>query len=69
VKLILLDGTTLQTNSFDFLTNGGAREEVRWEAALNELIDRRLVEVIGFKDEVFRVTHLGYQIADLLKNA
>lgn len=69
VKLILLDGTTLQTNSFDFLTNGGAREEVRWEAALNELIDRRLVEIIGFKDEVFRVTHLGYQIADLLKNA
>lgn len=64
IKLVSLDGATLQTNDRNFIMNGGAREEVRWETALNELIDRKLVESVGFKDEIFRITHLGYQIVD-----
>lgn len=66
IKLTSLSGATIQTNGRNFLMNGGAREEVRWEAALNDLIDRKLVESVGFKDEIFRVTHLGYQIVDLI---
>ena len=64
MKLSSLDGATLQTNNRNFLMSGSAREEVRWQAALDELVDMKLVESVGFKDEIFRITHLGYQIVD-----
>jgi len=41
-----------------------AREEVRWKGALDELIDRRLVEAVGSKGETFRLTRLGYEVGD-----
>ncbi|WP_076420927.1 hypothetical protein [Colwellia sp. UCD-KL20] len=68
LKLAFLGGSTLQTNGRNFLVDGTAREKARWEAALNVLIVENLVEGIGYKNEMFRVTHSGYKFADKLKN-
>jgi hypothetical protein len=40
------------------------REEARWKAALDELRSHALVEAIGSKGESFRMTKLGYEVAD-----
>ena len=69
MKLAYLGGATLQTNGRNFLSDGTAREKAKWEAALNYLVDAGLVEGVGYKGEMFRVTHSGYQLADQLKNA
>jgi len=69
IKLAYLGGATLQTNGRNFLSDGTAREKAKWEAALNYLVDEGLVEGVGYKGEMFRVTHSGYQLADQLKNA
>jgi hypothetical protein len=69
MKLAYLGGATLQTNGRNFLSDGTAREKAKWEAALNYLVDEGLVDGVGYKGEMFRVTHSGYQLADQLKNA
>jgi Domain of unknown function (DUF4062) len=40
------------------------REVARWKAAVDELVDRRLIDAIGYQGETFRLTKLGYEIAD-----
>lgn len=69
MKLAYIGGTILQTNGRNFLTDGNPREKARWEAALKQLTDEGFVEGVGYKGEMFRVTHSGYQMADQLKNA
>ncbi|MGI2125719.1 hypothetical protein [Shewanella oncorhynchi] len=69
IKLAYLGGATLKTNGRNFLSDGTAREKAKWEAALNYLVEEGLVEGVGYKGEIFRVTHSGFQLADQLKNA
>jgi hypothetical protein len=60
-----IGGAHLQAGNRNFINaEKGAREEARWKAALDELLERHLVEDLGFKGETFRVTKLGYNIAD-----
>jgi hypothetical protein len=51
----------------NFLAGGGPREEARWKAALQELEREGFVEGVGYKGEIWRVTHLGYQAAKALE--
>jgi hypothetical protein len=42
------------------------RESARWEAALEELVNKGLVVDRGYKGEIFELTHLGWSLADKL---
>lgn len=68
LKLVFLGGSALQTNGKEMLQDNSPRERARWEAALNNLINNNLVEGVGYKGEIFKVTHYGYEIADRLRN-
>ena len=39
----------------------------RWKSAIQELENEDLIEDRGYKGEVFRITNLGYQIADMIE--
>ncbi|URM14688.1 hypothetical protein KLJ63_03615 [Vibrio splendidus] len=70
MKISYLGGdSTLQTNGKQMLQNSSAREVARWEAALNSLVDEKFVEAVGYKGQLFRVTHSGYEYVDQLKSA
>ncbi|ENB2053169.1 DUF4062 domain-containing protein [Vibrio fluvialis] len=68
MKLAYIGGTSMQTNRRNFIQVGSPREVARWEAALNQLLREDLVESVGTKGQIFRVTHYGFEIADKLKN-
>lgn len=68
IKLSFLGGSSIQSNGRNFIESNSARETAKWEAALKTLLVEKLIEAVGNKGTIFRVTHYGYQIADLLKN-
>lgn len=59
-------GLSINTNGRDFCVEGNAREEARWQAAIDGLLSKGFIESIGYKNEIFTVTHAGYQAADSL---
>lgn len=60
-----MGGATVQAAGRNFINpENNPREEARWKAALNELLDRGLLEAVGDKGETFRLTKLGYEVAD-----
>lgn len=62
-----LGGTDLQTNGKNFITSKDRREEAKWEAVIQELVDHELIIDPKHKGEVFELTNLGYQIADMIE--
>jgi hypothetical protein len=69
LNLETLAGKSVKANSRNFLEATSARENARWEAALNQLNAEGFIDSLGGKNEIFRVTHSGYELADQLKNA
>lgn len=60
-----LGGSALQAGNRNFIhPENSTREDARWKGALDELLERRLVESLGHKGETFRVTKLGYEVGD-----
>ncbi len=65
-----LNGSALQAGNKSFINpENSPREEARWKAALDELFKRGLIESLGSKGQSFRVTKLGYDLADELEKA
>jgi hypothetical protein len=63
-------GSALQAGNKNFIDpENSPREDARWKAALNELIERGLVESLGYKGETFQVTKLGYDVADEIEKS
>lgn len=62
-----LGGTEIHTNSKKFIESNDRREVSRWEAAIVELCEKGLLIGRGQKGEVFEITNLGYQIADMIQ--
>lgn len=46
-----------------------AREESRWEDAVIELEDYGLITALGYKRQIFRITTIGYEVADEIKES
>jgi len=69
LKISFIGGSTFQTNGKQMLQNNSPRERARWQAALDLLVEKDLVEAVGYKGEVFKVTHYGYKVVDQIKNA
>ncbi|MBT2921455.1 DUF4062 domain-containing protein [Vibrio anguillarum] len=62
-----LGGTNVQTNSKNFIESNERREVARWEAAIDELVSKGLLVERGYKGEIFEITNLGYQVADMIE--
>ena len=61
-----IGGTALQTNGKNLIPSNERREIAKWEQALEELVSNDLVVARGYKGEMFEITNLGYQIADMI---
>ncbi len=62
-----LNGTNIQTNGKNLIESGERREVAKWESALEILINHNLVVERGHKGQVFEISNLGYQIADMIE--
>lgn len=70
MRLAWLGGQGIQTNGKQFVSDPrDSREFAQWKTALDALVENNFVEPVGYKDEIFRVTHAGYQLADELRTA
>lgn len=63
VKVKSSSGLTVQTNRLNFVESSTAREEARWESALEELYNDDLVKA-NPKHDVFTLTKKGFEAAD-----
>jgi len=61
-----IGGTAIQTNGRNLIPSNERREVAKWEQALDELKSKDLVVDRGHKGEVFEITNLGYQVADMI---
>lgn len=61
-----IGGTAIQTNGKNLIPSNERREVAKWEQALEELKSKDLVVDRGHKGEVFEITNLGYQVADMI---
>ncbi len=61
-----IGGTGMQTNGKNLIPSNERREVAKWEQALEELKAKDLVVERGHKGEVFKITNLGYQVADMI---
>lgn len=61
-----MSGTAIQTNGKNLIPSNERREVAKWEQALEELSLNGLVVARGHKGEMFEITNLGYQIADMI---
>lgn len=62
-----LGGTDIQTNGKNLISDQSSRSVAKWEAALKELLHADLIVERGHEGEIFQVTDLGYQIADMIE--
>lgn len=62
-----IGGTDMQTNGKNLISSNERREVAKWESALEELTQKDLLVERGYKGEVFEVSNLGYQIADMIE--
>jgi hypothetical protein len=67
-KIAFIGGGIVQANGKNFVEPNNPRSCATWEGAINELVDLGLLEPVGHKGEVFRITREGYTLADLLRN-
>jgi hypothetical protein len=61
------DGTDIQTNGKNLIPEENPRIVAQWESALKDLLNADLIVERGNKGEIFQVTNLGYQIADMIE--
>lgn len=61
-----LDGKSIQANGKNLNSENTPRSRAKWESALKELEEMQLVESANYKREVFKVTQLGFEVADSL---
>ena len=64
MSLRTMGGLVIQVRGKGFTEQGKPRSEARWEAALQCLLELDLIKDQGYKGELFRLTNLGYQVAD-----
>jgi Domain of unknown function (DUF4062) len=61
-----IGGSAIQTNGKNLVPSDDRREVAKWEEALEQLRANDLVVDRGHKGEVFEITNLGYQVADMI---
>ena len=69
MSLRTMGGLVVQVRGKGFAEQGNPRSEAKWEAALQCLLELDLITDRGYKGELFRLTNLGYQVADQFRRA
>lgn len=64
-----LAGWSVDTNRKSFVEAHDARSAALWRRAVRELAELQLVEPTSWKQELYTVTHEGYELADTLVGA
>lgn len=67
ISLRYIGGEDIQTNGKNLISSQHPREVARWKSAIQELKYENLIEDPSHKGEIFRITNLGYQIADMIE--
>ncbi|EOP18806.1 MULTISPECIES: hypothetical protein [Bacillus] len=62
-----MGGTLIQVNDKQLIDSPVRREVARWESAVQELVNKELLVSSGQKGEIFQITNLGYQVADMIE--
>lgn len=57
----------ISTAGKEFMKDRSHRESARWQGALDNLVAWRWVKCVGNKGDIFELTDLGYNMADMLK--
>jgi hypothetical protein len=65
--LRMLGGAHVQVNGKNMVSSNERRDVAKWEAAIQELINNQLLVAVGHKGEIFELTNLGYQVADMIE--
>lgn len=63
-----MHGLTIQSNGRKFVDGTDAKQESTWRGAIRDLENRQLIEDVGSKREVFRVTDNGFKAAEVIQN-
>jgi hypothetical protein len=66
MRMAFIGGYNILTNNQQFVEPGNPRSRAAWDGAIEELLSQDLLEHVGSKREMFRVSAKGYKIADLL---
>lgn len=61
-----IGGTAVQANGKNLIPSDDRREVAKWEEALAQLVTEELVVDMSGKGEVFQITNMGYQTADMI---
>ena len=61
-----IGGSAVQANGKNLIPSDDRREVAKWEEALAQLVTEELVADRSGKGEVFQITNLGYQTADMI---
>lgn len=69
IKMAYIGGQHLLTNEKQFGDSRDRRSQARWEHALEQLENERLVVAAGDKRQIFKLTERGYQLADKIRPA
>lgn len=67
-KIRTLSGLTIETNGKEFGTTRDPESEAVWKEAINDLLERALVEDESGNGQVFRVTREGFRTVQQLSN-
>lgn len=62
-----LSGQAIKTNNINFADSGDRRSVARWEAAIEQLTSLGMIVSLGHKNEIYKVTAKGYELADALQ--
>ena len=66
IRIKPFGGLSIQTNGREFVEDADARTEAKWEQVLVDLQEQGYVEDQAGDNQVFHVTHLGFEAADNL---
>jgi hypothetical protein len=59
-----LGGVVIQVSGKNFVEDNTPRSRAKWEGALAELENEGLLEAVGAKRQIFKMTREGYAVAD-----
>ncbi|NCC62015.1 MAG: hypothetical protein EOM12_13990 [Verrucomicrobiae bacterium] len=66
LKLATLGGRYIQSRGKTFGDPSDRRSSAKWEYALEQLVTAGFVLARGHKDQVFKLSHPGYRMAEYL---
>lgn len=61
IRLATLSGTHIQYGKKSIAESQGQREFVKWDSAIDDLIDKGFIKKVGDKDDIYKMTNAGYE--------